>query len=674
MSQNPGQFTLPDQPQNALAKEILAASWRRCISDYQLNSVSRHETAVASMGTVREIQQSLEELVYESSSVITRIRQVAQDVGYVLLLSNPEGVVFESFADSVRAAEIEAEGLMRGSVWYENMVGTNGIGTAIVSRQAVTVYGNAHFKSSFRGYTCSAAPIFAPDGRVLAIVDLSGRAGDDHSDEYRFAEYFVREAAAQASMNLFQKQHKGDCLVALSSEPDPMPMRSRAIVATDEDGTIIGATPEAFALLGVPELRDLGGASLQDIWDVSFHDLQPLSARNIPLKLKDGSSGFVTAFMPEARRQRHVQRAAERAAAAGALQAVGRAAGDGRPLDRVDTGDAKIKEIVNLCRKVIDRNLPILILGETGVGKDTLARAMHDESARSARPYVAVNCAAIPATLLASELFGYAPGSFTGASRTGRVGKIQASSSGTLFLDEIGDMPLELQAHLLRVLEERMVTPLGSTESIPVDLRIICATHRKLSTLVEQGRFRSDLYFRIRGIQFTLPSLRERSDIVSVAERIMQDEAVAAGRAVATFSPEFVDMLRRYTWPGNIRELRSLIRLLLSIHQDTVLTLEHLPDDMFQWGETASKSEGSDGGSANMPKAVVPESRVSPLSSAPPTLAAANEAAEAYLIVETLRTFKWSVTDAARKLGISRGTLHRKIKKYGIVSPNNLTD
>jgi len=172
MNKNNEQFLGPDLLQGTLANDLLRASWRRCLADYRLDPSSRHSAAMAGASTVHEIRQSLEEVVHDTQGVIKRIRHIAQDVGYVLLLSSPVGVVFESFADSVQGEEIEVEGLTRGSVWNEDMVGTNGIGTALVSRQPVTVYGKAHFNNHFRSFTCSAAPIFASDGRVLAVIDL----------------------------------------------------------------------------------------------------------------------------------------------------------------------------------------------------------------------------------------------------------------------------------------------------------------------------------------------------------------------------------------------------------------------------------------------------------------------------------------------------------------------
>ncbi len=213
-----------------------------------------------------------------------------------------------------------------------------------------------------------------------------------------------------------------------------------------------------------------------------------------------------------------------------------------------------------------------------------MARGIHAESSRAGNPYVAVNCAAIPATLLASELFGYAPGTFTGGVKGGKIGKIAASDGGTLFLDEIGDMPLDLQAHLLRVLEDRSVNPLGSTRTDPVDLRIICATHRNLPDLVTAGHFRKDLYYRIRGAQFTIPALRQRVDFSALVASVIQDEAQLSGLQPISVAPDALEVLRSYPWPGNIRELRNIIRLVLSLHgNERSIQVDHLPEYILEF-------------------------------------------------------------------------------------------
>ena len=657
---------------NTLAADIVRASWRRCLNEYNLDRALRKPVERIGEHRVRELRAPLEELLLESSPTIDRVRRIARDVNYVVMIGNSDGVVVSSFADSSSSQELALEGLTAGSSWQEEVVGTNGIGTALVARQAITVCGSAHFNETFKSFTCSAAPIFAPDGRVLAVFDISGRAVPNSAD-YNFAQYFTREAAAQISMMLFRKWHKNDCIIALTNEADPMPMSAQALVATDEEGHILGATQDALSYLGVPDLSSLSGQAIKDLWHVSFGDLRPLSTHSVRMNMADGTGAFVTAFMPKKK-------------AAGTVGRTQQAVADKRPrlvsqvlpLDKVAGADPSMMQSIKLCRKIIDKDIPLLILGETGVGKDTLARAIHAESQRAAKPYVAVNCAAIPSTLLASELFGYAPGTFTGGVKGGRPGKIVASHGGTLFLDEIGDMPFELQAHLLRILEERTVTPLGSADAVPVDMKIICATHRNLTDLIANGSFRKDLYYRIRGAQIVVPCLRDREDLAELVQLIVADEEGAADRQV-TFSQGVLDIFRRYPWPGNIRELRNVIRFILSLHSDRVITVEHLPEQLLDFsrhGANATVSEKRAEAQAHEHDAHTGADdynddwrEPSPGSGA--TLLQANESAERRRIVEVLRSNRWNVTEAAVKLNVSRATLHRKIRRYAITSPNN---
>jgi sigma-54 dependent transcriptional regulator, acetoin dehydrogenase operon transcriptional activator AcoR len=659
-----------------LATDIVKASWRRCAGEYRLDRGLTKPVARVPEAQVRELRAGMDEILHESSPVIDRVRRMARDVNYVVMISNSEGIVVSSFADSSASQELSHEGLASGSVWQEDKVGTNGIGTALVARQPIIVCGSAHYNETFKSFICSAAPIFAPDGRVLGVFDMSGRAVADSAD-YNFAQYFTREAAAQISMMLFRKWHKNDCIIALSTEADPMPLSARALVATDEEGVILGATQDALSYLGVPDISSLGGRDIKDLWQVSFGDLKPLSSHSVRLHTAGGESAFVTAFMPKKKapgtsgRNAHAHALDDKRA---------RANSHIRPLDKVAGADPAMMQSVKLCRKIIDKDIPLLILGETGVGKDTFARAIHSESSRAEKPYVAVNCAAIPATLLASELFGYAPGTFTGGAKGGRTGKIAASHGGTLFLDEIGDMPLELQAHLLRVLEERTVTPLGSAEPVPVDMKIICATHRNLQDLIAKNQFRKDLYYRIRGAQIIMPCLRDREDLAALVQLIVRDETTN-GDSDVTFSDGVLDVFRRYPWPGNIRELRNVIRFILSLHSDKFITVEHLPEQILDFSrnglgygvpETVGdhKTGSGQGRSDHNPGSDdFGDDRLE--ASGGTTLLEANEAAERRRIVEVLRTNHWNVTEAAVKLGVSRATLHRKIRRYAITSPNN---
>ncbi|MCB1484102.1 MAG: sigma-54-dependent Fis family transcriptional regulator [Hyphomicrobiaceae bacterium] len=670
MHDSSSEFTAALGVTATLGGDIVRASWRRCLSEYGLDRAARRPVERVTSSTIKDLRERMEDILVQASPVVEGVRRIAADTNHVILLSNADGVVVTSFADSTGSQEVSREGLNTGSLWSEQRVGTNGIGTCLISRQPITVFGGAHFNENFATFTCSAAPIFGPDGQVIAAFDISGRAVPGSGDGTS-AQYFAREAASQISMMLFRKWHRDDCIVTLSAEADPMPMSAKALIATDESGCILGATQEALSYLGVPEMADIGGRYINDIWDVSFNDLRPLSKHSVRLTGPNGSNAFVTAFLPK---KKSVSTPSRTATTVVEDKKASTQAPPLRALDKVVGADPLMVQNVNLCRKIIDKDIPLLILGETGVGKDTLARALHAESKRAHKPYVAVNCAAIPATLLASELFGYAPGTFTGGAKGGRTGKILASHGGTLFLDEIGDMPLDLQAHLLRVLEERTVTPLGSSETIPVDMKIVCATHRNLPDLIAMGQFRKDLYYRIRGAQIVLPSLKDRTDLPQLVASIVSDEA-GPGADKITFSEQVMNLFQRYPWPGNIRELRNVLRFAASLHPGKMIEIEDLPDQILDFSRANLSHFPADPVRVIHQDPIIEEPRVEPAMPPPAptgaTLHESNEAAEHHRIVEVLRAKRWNVTEAAAQLGISRATLHRKIRRYGITSPNN---
>ena len=249
-------------------------------------------------------------------------------------------------------------------------------------------------------------------------------------------------------------------------------------------------------------------------------------------------------------------------------------------MERLRTGDPKIDAVLGKIKKVLGRDIPILIQGETGTGKELLANAIHAAGPRAAKPFVAVNCAAIPEGLIESELFGYEEGAFTGARRKGSIGRILQADGGTLFLDEIGDMPLSLQARLLRVLQERVVIPLGSAKSCPVNVFVICATHRRIRDSVSSGQFREDLYFRLNGLTVMLPPLRERTDLVALTGALLRQHG---GTRPPLLDAEVLDLFHRHAWPGNLRQLSNLLRTAVVMAEgQPAICREHLPDDFIE--------------------------------------------------------------------------------------------
>jgi sigma-54 dependent transcriptional regulator, acetoin dehydrogenase operon transcriptional activator AcoR len=636
-----------------ISQDIIKASWRRCISEYRLDPSDKNGLACVPSQTLKVLHSEISDFLSDTSAIVERIRIVARDVDRIVLIANADGIIVSSHADSPISREILREGFALGSILHEQRAGTNAVGTCIIARQPITIHADAHYNESFRGFTCSAAPVFGSDGHVLAAVDISGRL-KDNSDEGRFAQHFIQDAANLMSLLLFRKRHKNDCIVTISQSKDAVFLPTSALIAADEAGRILGATAEGFATLGVSDLQSLSGRTLRDFCGANIADLRPLSEHSVSICKPNGSVAYATAFKGHnpaavpARRQRPHPVAA--------------------PLDRIAGNDLALGDIVKLCRKLLNTDIPLLLLGETGVGKDTLARAIHAESARANKPYVAVNCAAIPATLLASELFGYAPGTFTGGAKGGKTGKIAASDGGTLFLDEIGDMPLELQAHLLRALEDRAVNPLGSTLTHPVDLRIICATHRALPDLVNSGQFRKDLYYRLRGAQFTIPALRQRRDFPTLVNAVLREELQTETCPPIGFSPDALELLGRYPWPGNIRELRNVIRLILSLHGDErAIQIEHLPEYLLDStsNKRAEPVETRPGAAGRSP-AVEPDPTRIEGQPAGESLRRQTSMAERQQIVSALRARRWNITEAAKGLGISRATLHRKIRYHAI--------
>jgi transcriptional regulator of acetoin/glycerol metabolism len=319
-----------------------------------------------------------------------------------------------------------------------------------------------------------------------------------------------------------------------------------------------------------------------------------------------------------------------------------------RPVTAASTfRDPQLVAHLETARRVIARRTPILLCAETGAGKEIFARTVHESSPHAHGAFVAVNCASLPETLIEAELFGYRAGAFTGAQRSGRRGKILAADGGTLFLDEIGDMPLELQARLLRVLDERQVTPLGAEETQAVDFQLISASHRQLPERVRDGRFREDLYYRIAGIELQLPALRERGDKRELMQRVLAEEA---GAGVALSAPAERALLE-HPWPGNVRQLRHVLRGAAALADGRSIGREHLSgllDPVVLRQAAAAAPHDGATADAGLP-------RLNPI-----------QANERCVLLQLLEQHRWNVSHVAKVLDISRNTLYRKLHKLHI--------
>ena len=312
-------------------------------------------------------------------------------------------------------------------------------------------------------------------------------------------------------------------------------------------------------------------------------------------------------------------------------------------VDNIIGSDTKFREIVKECLKVAKTDIPVLLTGETGTGKEVMAKALHTNSLRYDKPFVSINCAAIPFELLESELFGYMDGAFTGAKRDGKKGKFQLANGGTIFLDEIGDMPSSMQAKLLRVLQEKEIEPLGSEKSIPLDVRVVAATRQDLEAKMKDGSFREDLYYRLSVFNIHIPPLRERGgDSLELAEFFL-DELNHKYKTYKTFSKAVKAYFLKYQWPGNVREVNNVVQSAYAISTENIIDINDIPARMLQQEKPAINLDKNKKSLGQMV-----------------------DDYEKEVILELLKKHKGNCLEAAKEAGIHKSNFYRKLQKYGI--------
>ncbi|MCE4553817.1 sigma-54-dependent Fis family transcriptional regulator [Roseateles cellulosilyticus] len=624
----------------------LQASWARC-REFGLQPQGRPQGAPhASSAQLARALAHRHALVAHAKPVMAFLNEQVQGSDSLVLLADAHGLLLHASGDDAPFADRAARVALRpGAVWSEQWRGTNAIGTALAEGAPMVVHAGEHYLERNGFLTCAAAPIADATGQLLGVLDISG----DRRGYHRHTLALVRSGARMIEHQLFTSRHGSGLHVRLHAQIEGLGTVTEGLLALSEDGWVTGANTAALELLGLTR-GDIGAATVERALGLDLRSL--LAHGPAPRALPRGGSAPLWLRLEPGQTLRRssatvVSRAQPPAATGTAAfsTTVSAPAADlpSRPHDALaalDTGDAAFRAVLERARKVLDKPaVPVLLQGETGTGKDLLARAMHDSSQRHDKPFVAVNCAALPETLIEAELFGYRPGAFTGASRHGAPGRLREAHGGTLFLDEIGDMPLALQARLLRVLQERQVSPLGGGAAVAVDFRLICASHRKLKDEVAAGRLREDLYYRLEGLLLTLPPLRERTDLPALVARLLQAEA--PDRALHV-DDALITAFCRQPWPGNLRQLAQALRTAVALLDGgaTQITEAELPDDLRAALHTAVDAPG-----------------------APATDSAAEDLRQLTnaRIRATLAAAQGNVSAAARRLGISRNTLYRRL-------------
>jgi transcriptional regulator of acetoin/glycerol metabolism len=617
----------------------IARSWNRCVHDFGLDPVRNEPVVILEAHELKARQAPLDRLRAIAQGEMTTLYQQLAGSGFSVLLTDTDGVVLDYLGDPAFTDSMAESGMVEGALWGERNQGTNGMGTCVVEQRPILVHQNEHFLSRNVGLTCSAAPIFNHEGNLLAVLDASSFS---HLAQQHTL-VLVNMSAQMIENRVFLCQFRDQYVLRFHSRPEFIGTLWEGMLALDEEGRILAANRNGLFQLGYKKPADMVGLQLHDLFNTGMAALLDSKRHGwlnpVPFYEARQGNRFFGLIQPPEKRIAPVNsalRSTPQTIAISAKQNVTR-------LDDLQFGDQTMEYNVRCVKRVLDRDIPILLSGETGTGKEIFAHAIHDEQVGDNRPFVAVNCASIPETLIESELFGYRPGAFTGASREGRRGKILQASGGTLFLDEIGDMPLMLQARLLRVLEEREVIPLGGEAPVKIDIKLISATHRNLQALVTEGRFREDLYYRLQGITLNLPPLRERQDRCALIHHILTLECGA--QAAVTLSEGALRKLEAHPWPGNIRQLRNVLRTALALHDGYEITIYDLPTEISLLTPATGRHDNPG------------ETQLSALAMA-----------ERDTILKVLAQCRWNVTLAAQQLKVSRNTLYRKMKTLNIRS------
>jgi transcriptional regulator of acetoin/glycerol metabolism len=588
--------------------DTILQSWRRCQrSGLAVDAQPQLEPLPGQ--NLRELRDSHERLWRLARAEIDGLGSHAASTDSIVLLTDASGWILNAEGSAGFLDKAGRVALMPGVCWSEAAVGTNAIGTAIVEGRAMEVRGGEHFFAPHGILSCSAMPIFDPYGQVAGVLDITGPA----SVQQMHALGLARLAANRIEHRFFEDGLAECELLRLHHDPALLDTAGEGVLGF-RNGRLVAANGAGLRLFGL-EHGDIGRASYEALFDA------PLSRMRDDGLLQDRSGRILRGTVDGPRTRQHAPAASmpvsipRRSLLAPASATV---------------FDAHQREQLTRAGRVLEAGLPVLLQGETGTGKEVAARALHAQGSRAAKPFIAVNCAALPEGLIEAELFGYEEGAFTGARRQGSQGLLRQAQGGVLFLDEIGDMPLALQPRLLRVLQDRELSPLGGGKAVKLDFTLICATHCDLQQAMAEGRFRSDLYYRIADHVLRLSPVRENEDRAALVQALWQP--LAQERVL---SADAMQMLAAYEWPGNLRQLVACLRTLVALTDaDARIAVDMLPEYL----------------------------RDAPRLS-PAALDAGNLQA---LTLEAMRhaldACDGNVSQAAKRLGVNRSTLYRRLK------------
>ncbi|WP_043486016.1 sigma-54-dependent Fis family transcriptional regulator [Holophaga foetida] len=641
-------------PKEALRAEI-ADSWHRC-KEWGIDPFAEKPEQQVTGAKLTALLQEKAELIRIATPFMQKVHSFVAGSGSVVLLFSGRGILMKAVGDAETLRAAPHINFQPGARWTEKDEGSNGVGTALLLGRPIQVAGREHYCRKYHAWTCSGAPIRNESGQITGVLELMGPIDTSHIHTLGMV-----VAAVQAIENECRIYQRNCELTMLNAHiTSILRAASNGIIVLDSKGIIQQINPAGERLLSMSNHQATGLDLCQhmkrmDPLRMLLHSGVELQDQELELTLWERPIVCVASGRPIFDEQGQQQ---------GAVLSVHPIQSMRRLINRYSGSEATfrfenilgrgpaLQKALELARHAASDDSHVLLSGESGTGKEMFAQAIHNFSDRATGPFIAINCGAIPRELLASELFGYQEGAFTGANKGGRPGKFELAAGGTLFLDEIGDMPLDQQVALLRVLQDRTVTRLGGERPFTVDVRIICASHKELRAEVQKGTFREDLFYRLNVRPIHLPALREHiEDIPLLLEAFLANQGQKPHPPV---DPDIIPPLQAYPWPGNIREFQNTVERILQASREGPIRIEHLPEEILR----------------PSPRQMAPKPGSAPAS--PPPLAKRSELRESLdrearvEIMKALEEHENNVSRAAKALGLARNTLYRKMARLGI--------
>ncbi len=636
------EFTQKGYMNDGLREEI-AQSWMRC-KEYGIDYMNGIGDDKYKMELESRIKEN-EDLIQIAHPIMRSIYSTVEGSGFIIVLTDKEGYIIEEVGDDEILKKAEEINFVKGSLWTERAVGTNAIGTAIFNNKPLQTMGDDHYCFNHHTWTCSAAPIHDEEGEIIGCLNMSGQYLDAHRHTLGVVIAAVETIRKQLALTMSYKllnvtfDSIVEGLIVLDEKFMVKRTNQRAEI-------ILGESKEAILRMNIKEtLKNINFNYIVSDYYKVYNNIECEFNLNkkkvrcivniVPMKVNRKFMGVVITF----RETKYVHKLVNKVVGYRATY----------EFQDIIYKSNNMDELIQYGKKAAKSDCNIIIEGESGTGKELISQAIHNYSDRSKGPFVAVNCASIPRELVESELFGYEKGAFTGAVKEGRPGKFELADGGTVFLDELGELPIDIQTKLLRVLDNNKIVRVGGTYEKEIDVRIIGATNKILKEEIRNKNFREDLYYRLNVINLnTIPLVERKQDIEVLAKYFVERLNIKNRDKVKTINQAYIEGLKEHNWPGNVRELRNVIERDYYFSEDVLIKHNYEIND-------GTNNNNNDSNNSDLNDNVEKDNQIIPL-----------DILEERSIINAIKHCDGNIIKAAGLLNISRSTIYRKIKKYNI--------